>query len=156
MNFSIVNMNEESAKDILSWKYVKPYDFYNNEITDENMKEILNGTYYAVINDNKQIIGFFCIGENAQVPAGERIGAYSVDSIDIGLGMNPTLVGKGNGFTFCSFILSYIEENYNGIPIRLTVAKFNQRAIRLYEKLGFVKKDEFSNNFAEFMTMVKN
>lgn len=69
--------------------------------------------------------------------------------------MNPKMVGKGNGFELCSFILRYIEKNYIGSPIRLTVAKFNQRAIHLYEKLGFVKKDEFTTDFAEFMTMIK-
>lgn len=69
--------------------------------------------------------------------------------------MNPKLVGKGNGFEFCSFILRYIEEKYKGTPIRLTVAKFNQRAIHLYEKHGFVMKNKFSTGFAEFITMVK-
>lgn len=156
MNFIIENMNEERAKDILSWEYEKPYDFYNNELTDENLKEILDGTYYALLNDNNQLVGFYCIGESARVHKGKKIGAYSDDSIDLGLGMNPQLVGKGNGFKFCSFILSTIEENYQEVPLRLTVAKFNQRAIHLYEKLGFVKKDEFSNDSAEFMTMVKN
>ena len=69
--------------------------------------------------------------------------------------MNPNLVGKGNGFEFCSFIIKFIEENYNNTPIRLTVAKFNLRAIYLYEKLGFVMENEFSTDFAEFITMVK-
>ncbi|WP_309299184.1 N-acetyltransferase [Ureibacillus sinduriensis] len=41
------------------------------------------------------------------------------------------------------------------MSIRLTVAKFNQRAIRLYEKLGFKKDKEFWTDRAEFMTMVK-
>lgn len=146
---------ELTGQDILTWEYDKPYDFYNNELTDEDMKERLDGSYYALVNDNKELFGFFCIGENAQVPFGKKIGVYSDDSIDMGLGMNPKLVGKGNGFEFCSFILLYIEKNYKGTPIRLTVANFNQRAIHLYEKLGFVKKDEFSTDFVGFMTMVK-
>jgi len=155
MKLFIENMNEEIVKDILSWEYKKPYDFYNSELTDEDMKERLDGSYFALVNDNKEIFGFFCTGENAQVPVGKKSGVYSDDSIDMGLGMNPNSVGKGNGFEFCSIILRYIEKNYKGTPIRLTVAKFNLRAIHLYEKLGFVKKDEFSTDFAEFMTMVK-
>jgi len=151
----IENMNEEIAKDILRWEYDEPYDFYNSELTDEDMKERLDGSYFALVNDNKELFGFFCTGENAQVPVGKKYGVYSDDSIDMGLGMNPNFGGKGNGFEFCSFILRYIEKNYEDTPIRLTVAKFNQRAIHLYEKLGFVKKDEFSTDFAEFMTMVK-
>ncbi|MGE7021427.1 GNAT family N-acetyltransferase [Solibacillus cecembensis] len=148
-------MNEEIARDILSWEYEKPYDFYNNEQTDEAIKELLDGSYIALLNDHQQLIGFFCTGDNAQVPVGKKFGVYSERSIDMGLGMNPKYVGKGSGFEFSSFILRYIEKNYQGTPIRLTVAKFNQRAIHLYEKLGFEKKDEFSSDFAEFMTMVK-
>ena len=119
------------------------------------MKERLDGSYFAIVNDNKELFGFFCTGENAQVPSGQENGVYLEDLIDVGLGMNPKLIGKGNGLDFCSFILRNIEKNYKDTPIRLTVAKFNQRAIHLYEKLGFIEKDEFSNAFAEFITMVK-
>lgn len=155
MQLLIENMNEELAKEILSWEYEKPYDFYNNELTDESVKELLDDSYYALVNEDQKLIGFFCTGDNAQVPVGRKFGVYSEFAIDMGLGMNPKYVGKGSGFEFCSFILRYIEENDKGTPVRLTVAKFNQRAIHLYEKLGFEKKDEFSTDFAEFMTMVK-
>lgn len=156
MNLFIKKMNEKIATDILEWKYTAPYDFYNNELTDEAMEEILDGTYYAIVNETNEIIGFFCIGKSAQVPIGNQYGVYKEDFVDMGLGMNPNLVGNGNGFIFCSFIIKYIEENYPDTPIRLTVAKFNQRAIHLYEKFGFVKENEFSTDFANFFTMVKN
>lgn len=148
-------MNEERANDILDWKYEKPYDFYNNELTDEAMEEMLDGTYYALVNEKKECIGFFCIGANAQVPIGRRFGFYAEDFVDMGLGMNPNLVGKGSGFEFCSFIVKFIKENYKNTPIRLTVAIFNQRAIHLYKKLGFVKVNEFRTDSTEFMTMIK-
>ena len=89
------------------------------------------------------------------MPIGNRFGVYIDDYVDMGLGMNPNLVGKGNGYEFCSYIMKFIEENFKGTPIRLTVAKFNQRAIHLYEKLGFILENEFSTDVAEFITMVK-
>ncbi|WP_367281315.1 GNAT family N-acetyltransferase [Planococcus shenhongbingii] len=68
--------------------------------------------------------------------------------------MNPKLVGKGQGTAFgSSYIL--IEESHPGLPVRLTVASFNKRAIHLYEKLGFVKENRFSTDRVEFITMVK-
>lgn len=155
MQLCIKNMNEKLASEILTWKYEKPYDFYNNELTDDAMNELLDGSYNALINESKELFGFFCIGKSAQVPTGHLHGVYAEGYVDMGLGMNPGLVGKGNGFDFCSFILQYIQENYKDTLIRLTVAKFNQRAIHLYAKLGFVKDQEFSTDFAEFITMVK-
>lgn len=38
---------------------------------------------------------------------------------------------------------------------RLTVAKFNERAIRLYEKLGFSRETEFLKGSTVFIVMVK-
>ena len=155
MKLIMKEMNEEFAKDILNWKYEKPYDFYNNELTDEGMEELLDGSYHALVDDDKDLIGFFCIGKTAQVSIGIQYGVYKDDLIDIGLGMSPTRVGKGKGYEFCSFILKLIEEKYKSTSIRLTVATFNQRAIHLYEKLGFVIENEFNTDFAEFITMVK-
>lgn len=155
MNLQIHTMNEEFAKEILTWTYEKPYDLYNNEPSEEGMNELLDGSYYALIDDVEGLYGFFCIGKSAQVPKGNEFGAYDENCIDMGLGMNPKLVGKGTGFSFTSFIIDYIQERHKEIPVRLTVATFNKRAIHLYEKLGFVKKHEFSTDFAHFQTMVQ-
>ena len=156
MQLLVRNLTEEYAKQILNWKYEAPYDFYNNEETSESLNELLETPYYAVLNQDHELVGFFCIGSAAQVPFGSTVGAYNEDMRDIGIGMNPALTGQGNGAHFFSFILSYIQETYQLDAIRLTVANFNQRAIHLYTKLGFVKKVEFNRDTTEFITMVKN
>jgi ribosomal protein S18 acetylase RimI-like enzyme len=148
-------MSEQIALKILGWKYEQPYDFYNNELTNESIKELLDGFYYVLFNHKQALLGFFCIGESAQVPVGNQLGVYTDEFVDLGLGMHPELVGKGKGFEFCSFILSHIEKEHIGTPIRLTVAKFNKRAIHLYEKLGFIMENEFSTDFSDFIVMVK-
>ncbi|WP_342574271.1 GNAT family protein [Solibacillus sp. FSL K6-1781] len=155
MEIFIEKMNSKMATTILGWKYEQPYDFYNNEQSDEALEELMDGSYYAIADKNKEVIGFFCIGESAQVPRGNHFGVYKADLIDMGVGMHPNLVGKGNGFEFCTGIMKFIEEKYPSKSLRLTVAMFNQRAIHLYKKLGFVKEDEFSNDVTEFMTMVR-
>lgn len=155
MNLTVKKMDKELATRILKWNYEEPYDFYNNEITEEAMTELLEGSYQGLINEKGELFGFFCIGKSAQVPLGHNAGAYKEDNIDMGLGMNPMLTGKGNGYRFCAYIMSYIKEKYKDKPIRLTVATFNHRAIHLYEKLGFFKKDQFSTKLADFITMVK-
>jgi len=149
----IRDMNEMYARDIICWRYEEPYDFYNNELSDENMREFMENPYFAIINTHKELIGFYCTGSAAQVPKGRDDNAYSDGYIDIGIGMNPTLTGQGFGTMFVSFIIKNIQQEYS-IPLRLTVAQFNKRAIYLYEKLGFVKDLEFSTP-TEFITMLK-
>ncbi|HWI48113.1 MAG TPA: GNAT family N-acetyltransferase [Rummeliibacillus sp.] len=156
MILKMKKMNKTLAKEILHWQYDPPYDFYNNDCTDENIKEMLNGTYNALVDDHNRLVGFFCVGESAKVPAGYKFGVYKEDWIDMGLGMNPYLVGKGNGFEFCTYIIDFIKNRFGESPIRLTVATFNKRAIHLYEKLGFVCENRFNSDIAEFITMIKN
>jgi len=156
MQLLVRNMTQGYAKQILTWKYEAPYDFYNNEETSESLNELLETPYYAVLNSDEALVGFFCIGSAAQVPFGVTVGVYSDELTDIGIGMNPSLTGKGFGASFFSFILSHVHETNNVESIRLTVAKFNQRAIHLYTKLGFVKKMEFTRGTTDFITMIKN
>ncbi|WP_196426715.1 GNAT family N-acetyltransferase [Lysinibacillus cavernae] len=146
-------MNETYANEILHWQYEQPYDFYNNEVSDETLQEMLENPYYAIVNDQEELIGFYCTGSAAQVPKGHEFGAYVKGCVDVGIGMNPNLTGQGLGATFFSYILMTIQQEQH-TPLRLTVAQFNKRAIHLYEKFGFVKDIEFSTP-TTFITMLK-
>lgn len=155
MKLVTIKMNKGFATQILNWRYDPPYDFYNNESDAEAIKELLENNYSVVVNTNKELIGFYCAGSSAQVPAGEKVGAYKEDIVDVGLGMAPTLTGNGNGFTFFSFVVESLYKTYGNVPVRLTVATFNKRAIHLYGKFGFVNEVEFAADSADFQTMRK-
>ena len=156
MELSCQPMTKEKAVEILNWSYDPPYNLYNNEVSDMAIREFLNGTYEVIANGNGDLIGFYCAGDGARVFAGARVGAYTEDRVDVGFGMKPALTGQGNGTTFCTFILDQVRERHQGKPLRLTVATFNQRAIHLYEKLGFRKQISFYRDDVEFMTMIKD
>lgn len=141
--------------EILLWKYEKPYDLYNDELNSEAVDEILDNPYFVIVEQDYELIGYFCTGESAQVPAGNKVNAYEESCIDIGIGLKPSLTGKGFGSTFFSFILQDIRESHPKTPMRLTVATFNKRAIHLYEKFGFVEQKKFDSAVTEFITMVK-
>ncbi|MEH7353844.1 GNAT family protein [Neobacillus drentensis] len=151
----VKEMDEIFAEEILSWKYEAPYDFYNNEYSVDAVRELMNHSYSAVLDEQDEIFGFLCIGESAQVPIGIDFGAYPKGFIDVGIGMNPVFTGQGRGLTFLTFILNYIKGVYGDAPLRLTVAVFNSRAIHLYEKLGFVKEKEFTRGDIVFITMIR-
>lgn len=156
MKLFVSQMNKELAEEILKWKYDPPYDFYNNEFNSDHVIEMMENPYYAVVDANNRLIGFFCIGKPAQVPSGDKYGAYMEEMVDLGIGMNPALTGKGFGAEFFSFIIQYMQANFEDISIRLTVAKFNERAIHLYEKFGFDKIKEFAMESTAFQIMVKS
>ncbi|MHC0039562.1 GNAT family N-acetyltransferase [Pseudoneobacillus sp. C159] len=151
MKWIKTEMTESLAKEALQWKYEPPYDFYSNELSEEALKELLNGAYVAVEDENKQVVGYYCTGVSAQVPKGNDYGAYSEEKIDIGLGLKPVLTGQGQGKSFLRFIMDQIgSEN-----LRLTVASFNKRAIKLYENVGFTYQQNFESNGVNFQVMVK-
>jgi len=148
-------MTEESARDILAWRYPYPYDFYNGEATDESLQKLMNGSYRTV-TERGELFGFYCTGKGAQVPAGHASNAYPDGPVDIGLGMKPEKTGAGRGAAFLDFLLSEINKRYPEQALRLTVAQFNARAIRLYERAGFVKAGGFKNDYAAFQVMLKD
>lgn len=148
-------MTSPIAKEILEWQYDPPYDFYNCEPNEEGVQELLTSGYHAVVTEKRDVIGFYCSGASAQVPAGRQAGVYDSEAIDVGIGMRPDLTGKGYGSIFFLFVLQMVFQSYPDQIYRLTVACFNERAIKLYQKLGFQIQSQFSNGKDAFFTMVK-
>lgn len=155
MPFHIKAMTEAFADQIMHWTYEPPYDFYNSGQDEESRKELLEQPYYAILDDEGQLVGFCCTGASAQVPIGRQTGAYDEDLLDFGLGMKPEWTGQGRGEEFLSFILASIAELHPRQSFRLTVARFNERAIRLYAKLGFSEATSFHYGDTAFITMIK-
>ncbi|WP_244893428.1 GNAT family N-acetyltransferase [Ferroacidibacillus organovorans] len=156
MNFTTDEINRERAIEIANWSYGSPYDFYNIGVSEEAIAELMNGSYRAVYSDDWQMIGFYCTGDSAQVATGHALFAYDHggdEVIDFGLGMRPDWTGKGRGSSFLAFVLAVIVANHPGHALRLTVAVFNQRAIRLYQKFGFRTVIQFDRKGTLFQTM---
>lgn len=142
--YTISVMSLAQAKQIVTWQYEAPYSRYNMENQPEDIEELLDGTYYAVTNSDKELIGFFCYGKNAQVRSGAELGLYDDhDALDIGLGLRPDLTGQGHGTEFLKAGMMFANNAFGTSRLRLSVAEFNSRAIKLYEKLGFVSKAQF-------------
>ena len=154
MNFATRDMSEADAQAIGNWRYPKPYDIYNCEDSEDNRRELLDGTYRAV-SVQGELFGFYCTGTSAQVPAGEKFELYPEGPIDLVLGMKPDKTGAGRGADFLAFVLREVDCRHPGKPLRLTVAQFNSRAMGLYAKAGFVSVGEFTTDSASFQVMTK-
>lgn len=142
MNLRLVPMAERAVWLIRTWRYPAPYNVYNVS-ADEAIDEFLDGSYYAAENDSGELIGFFCFGASARVPAGHFAGCYDADALDIGLGLRPDLNGQGLGRGFMQAGLDFAASNLGADCLRLSVMRFNRRAIRLYQNLGFVHTCQF-------------
>ncbi|MDF2801291.1 MAG: acetyltransferase [Anaerocolumna sp.] len=75
---------------------------------------------------------------------GNLFGVYEDNEFtDIGLGISPALCGKGLGTDFLSYGMDFARKNLSANRFRLTVASFNVRAGKVYERLGFRKINSF-------------
>ncbi|WP_082795308.1 GNAT family N-acetyltransferase [Alkalihalobacillus trypoxylicola] len=151
----IAPMSDMYAKQILQWTYDKPYDFYNMPNTLNSYFELMNGTYYVVCCKPNDLIGFFCYGKSAQVPAEHHQGLYNYPCIDIGLGLHPQLTGKGMGYSFFNVVSQFIQTQQPNYRLRLTVASFNKRAIKLYQKFHFKEVASFQVGKIDFLIMIQ-
>ncbi|MDE7219107.1 MAG: GNAT family N-acetyltransferase [Oscillospiraceae bacterium] len=127
----IKKMEQPEALEIANdWKYDGEYAFYDMTADPEDYEEIVipekRGDRYFSVLDGDGLMGFFCV---------EREGA----NIEIGLGLRPSLTGRGRGGAFLEEVLRFVGKNYSFGKIRMDVASFNLRAIKVYERAGFVK-----------------
>lgn len=75
--YQVKQMNIEEAEQIVRWRYKEPYSIYNMDESDECLAELLNGSYHSFFDSRDKLVGFFCFGKSAQVPAGNAYGVYS-------------------------------------------------------------------------------
>ncbi len=130
-------MTKESAYEIAQWTYAGIYSCYSFDGSDEILEELMNGEYYVAYDNENNILGYICIGKSAQIPTIEEKVYIDETVLDIGLGLNPLLCGNGLGSEFLMECISFGKQRFNASNIRLTVASFNQRAIKVYERIGF-------------------
>lgn len=160
MQINIEPMNYDAAKQISKWIYKEPYSIYSMDGSDNCIDELLNGTYFLVSDKESNLIGYYCFGKSAQVPVGNKLGVYNCkDIIDIGLGIKPNLCGQGLGLKFLNNGLDFAKNKLSAKRVRLTVATFNKRAIKVYKNAGFEKIYSFERiaetEKVEFWVMIK-
>lgn len=142
--FQFYSMTEEFASIIAAWTYEEPYSLYSMDGSNESIMEFLNGDYYYALNAQQELAGYICTGNSARVPGGYQAGIYEDDRfIDLGLGLRPEFTGKGHGANFVQTGLQWVCERYNSSRIRLVVAAFNERAIKVYNRAGFTQGKHF-------------
>ncbi|MFA9558402.1 GNAT family N-acetyltransferase [Evansella sp. AB-rgal1] len=143
MNITLSKMEFDHAVAISHWKYPSPYEIYSMDGSEDTIHELLGEHYYLALNEQNELVGYLCFGDGARVPGGYKAGIYEDHStLDIGLGLHPDLTGQGYGTTLVQEGIRF-SENYAPTTLQLVVASFNERAISVYEKAGFVPMKQF-------------
>lgn len=141
--FQISPLDRESATEIIQWRYQPPYDLYNidPEHAEAVLSDFLNPelNYYQVRDELGNLAAFFNFGVDARVPGGD----YSEEALDIGMGVHPRLTGQGKGSVFVQTVLCFARQKHGPARCRVTIAEFNQRARRVWEKAGFSQTQRF-------------
>ena len=128
MRLQIRQMGDAEAHEVAAWRYDGPYSFYDADADADDLALLLaadsrEGRYFAAFAEH-ELVGFFEF-------QAER------DDIVIGLGLRPDLTGRGMGLSFMEAGMAFARERYGRGRFRLSVAAFNDRAIRVYERAGF-------------------
>jgi ribosomal-protein-alanine N-acetyltransferase len=146
-------MDETAARAIVTWHYEVPYDVYNLGLEDEG--QVINcfvdpaNAYYAMLYLGGSLVAYCCFGAEGQVPGGD----YGDPALDVGLGVRPDLTGQGLGGTFVAAVLHFARQELAPAQFRVTVAAFNERALKVWKKAGFRPVQRFERTY-DGMTFV--
>lgn len=137
MRISFAPILEEEARTVLAWRYPAlglGYDPADDDL-ESDVAALLRPDfhYYAAHDETGRLVGFCCFGEDARVPGGD----YALPALDVGLGLNPELTGRGLAHGFLEEILALGIALFAPEFFRATVAAVNVRSLRLFEGAGF-------------------
>lgn len=141
-HLKIVPMTEAYAEEMASWKYGGEYSFY-----DRNGETYYpEGEAFACLNEAGELVGHFHFGKDARIPTVEE-NVYQEGYLDIGLGLRPELCGKGLGEEFVRLGMEFGRQTFSKQRLRLSVANFNERAVKVYERCGFSVERKVTNSY---------
>ena len=143
MPFTFHPMDQANARTILNWRYDAPYDLYNPDSEDvEGVVQVFldpQNVYYTMADEDRDLVAYCCFGPDGRVRGGD----YRAAALDVGLGMRPDLTGQGRGLVVVDAVLDFARRTFTATAFRATVAEFNKRALRVWEKAGFRRVQTF-------------
>ena len=153
MSYTFRPLGWRDAEIVAAWRYDGPYAFYNIArplllavVLLRPLLALAGMRYYAVDQGAERCAGIFSYHRQGKV-------------VTIGLGLRPALTGQGAGEGFVRAGMALGARLFHPSTFRLTVAAFNRRAIRVYERAGFTPVRTFTQwtrgGTREFLEMAR-
>ena len=158
MSFTFRRLDEICAQTVINWKYEPPYDIYNLASSDpeSTLQYLLDpqNAFYGIYGQNGDLEAFCSYGPDGQVNGGD----YSTPALDVGMGARPDLTGQGRGSQYVKAVINFAYRTYSPDRLRVTIAAFNNRAMRVWEKAGFQVVQTFQGGWTnmDFVIMMHN
>lgn len=124
MQFRFRPMTAADARAVERWRYPAPYDVYDRRSGRSLDPASDPGRYFAAEN-REGLAGFFEF-ERAEE------GCLHFD-----LSLRPELTGEGHGESFVRAGLQFADERWSPDAYEVEVDSFNDRALTVYDRLGF-------------------
>lgn len=134
----IIPRLQKHAAIISRWRYEGEYAFYNSPepFHPSCPGQPVEDGCFVWVDAGGEVLGHVSYGPDGQIPTAEGY-PYPDGYLDIGLGLRPDLCGRGLGGDFIERCLRFAEERYGASRFRLSVAAFNARAVKVYQRAGF-------------------
>jgi [ribosomal protein S18]-alanine N-acetyltransferase len=140
MRFAIRPLTDADVDVVATWRYPPPYDVYDVGTEPEELASMRAGAagagqYFAVDDaETQELAGFLDLKP-------------SEGEVELGFGMRPDLTGRGLGVSFVEAVMAFSRERWQPTIFTLDVFPWNERAIRAYEKAGFVREEVYVRRF---------
>jgi len=135
--YTFAPLRMRDARAMASWRYDGEYAFYDTDLFPlifiAALRRVLSALgieAFAVRDDDGKLVGTFSFTREG-------------DSVEIGLAMRPDLTGRGLGLGFVRSGMAFARQRYAPRTFTLDVATFNQRAITVYTRAGFMPLHTF-------------
>ncbi|RED53180.1 GNAT family N-acetyltransferase [Cohnella lupini] len=139
IKLAFTSMTEQDGREICDWRYPAPYELFKWPSWESMMKDsrefaderIRREQYMAARNGHDgQLVGY--------------VQLFPMDrTLRIGMGLRPDCCDRGWGRLLTELVVQEARRREPGMEIDLEVEKWNRRAIKVYEKAGFVVADEY-------------
>ena len=145
---------DREAAGVAAWKYPPPFDLYdgNPAQADDYLAVDAEGFgFYALVHPDDEVVGFCCFGPEARV----RGQHPTPGVVDLGGGVRPDLVSQRIASGLLPTVIEYAQTRFTPRKMRVAVAAFNERSLRLCRSAGFEVVRRFDGSGGEFHELVR-